>query len=84
MRRGYSASDLVAQLPGNMKAGLFFCWNEPFYRLLYVPLKVLHLVLSNWTPCFVRCIAAVDARCRRKGTSGHLFVCVVKSGGGKA
>lgn len=77
VRRGYSADGLAARLPGSMEAA-FFHWNEPFYRLLYMPLKALDRVFSTWSPRFVRWLAAVDAHFR-EGESGHLFAQVVKS-----
>jgi len=78
VRQGYSASDLVARLPGNME-GAFFYWNEPVFRVLYLALKALDQVRPAWTPQFIRWIAGLDAR-YRKGESGHLFARVVKLG----
>ena len=77
VRRGYSAPMIEALLPGGVRVD-FWWWNEPVFRVLYVPLIALGQRSPGLAHRLVRCLVAVDARARQ-GQSGHLFARIIKT-----
>ena len=76
VRRGYSAKDIRDKLPLVAKAS-FIYWNAPFFRSLYVPLKLISMVSPGLARVGAQVCAWLDSKFP-KGASGQLFVTVAR------
>jgi SAM-dependent methyltransferase len=71
-RRGFSRAELHALVPADCKITIV-SWNEPFFRRLYLFVKLLSLVSSSLTGWAAATCASLDNRFRA-GDSGRFFV----------
>ncbi|MSQ14922.1 MAG: class I SAM-dependent methyltransferase [Dehalococcoidia bacterium] len=72
VRPGYTAEELTKLLPENMPVTIIQ-WNEPFFRLLYIPIWLLWRLFPPAARLILRLAALLD-QAFPKGTRGHLFL----------
>lgn len=75
VRSGYTPDELLALLPPCMQPTVIE-WNEPFFRLLYLPGRVLWWAFPPAGRLLMRLCAWLDGRFP-SGLSGHLFLRLV-------
>ena len=71
-RRGFSRAELHALVPAGCKITIM-AWNEPFFRRLYLFVKLLSLVSSSLGCRAAAACASLDNHFRA-GDSGRFFV----------
>ena len=76
LRPGYLPEELASKMPSGVEV-TFLTWNEPLFRLLYVPVRAIWSIsplLGRW---FLRGISHIDSMFTQ-GLSGHVFAIVTK------
>lgn len=71
-RPGYDLGALLALFPAGLAIEVHR-WDEPWYRALYLPLRVLTWLAPPLAPAALGAVAAADAR-TAEGDRGHYFV----------
>ena len=81
VRTGYAQEGLLSILrpfiSRNEVQVDFFLWNEPFFRMFYLPLKLIYAFSPELAFGLIRRLVHIDSR-YAVGRSGHLFMRVVK------
>jgi len=72
VRPGYSATDIHCLFPQECEITKY-CWNEPFFRRLYFPLRALWAMVPALARRLLRVVLILDSRFA-DGKSGHLFI----------
>ncbi len=72
VRPGYTPDELIGLLPEGMQVTILQ-WNEPFFRLFYLPNWILWRVFPPVAKLLLSLAAWLD-RPFSKGLSGHLFL----------
>ncbi|MBI4497800.1 MAG: methyltransferase domain-containing protein [Chloroflexi bacterium] len=76
VRPGYAADDLAALFGAGVVVEAVE-WNEPVFRLLYFPVRLLWRPLPGLARLLLRVAARLDAHLQR-GQKGHLFARIVR------
>jgi SAM-dependent methyltransferase len=77
LRVGYSPSQIRQRLPAGLNATVLE-WNEPLFRFLWAPLRVLWWLVPPLARSLVSWVAREDGR-RRAGMEGHYVVRVCRT-----
>jgi SAM-dependent methyltransferase len=77
VRRGYTMPELECKLPASL-TGEFLSWNEPAFRLFYMPLKSLHQLEPLLALRLAEKAYAWDSK-HIKGEQGHWLACLQKT-----
>jgi len=73
VRRGYSVEALERKLPPGVEVEAIFYWNEPFFRVACVALRLIWIALHPLARWLAGCCAQLD-NLARDGTAGHIFL----------
>ncbi|MBM2827351.1 MAG: Methyltransferase type 11, partial [Dehalococcoidia bacterium] len=76
VRPGYLPEELASKLSSGVDV-TFLTWNEPLFRLFYLPARVLWAISPIAGRWFLWVIAGLDAMFTQ-GISGHVFAIVTK------
>lgn len=76
VRPGYLPNEIMAILPEGVTMEVYL-WNEPLYRFLYFPLRLLWALLPALVRPVLRGMAWADAL-RASGLSGHLYLRITR------
>jgi len=76
VRPGYTGQQLF-ELVGGQGTVTIRYWNEPVFRLAYLPLRLLWVLFPGVVKWLLRCIVALDALWT-DGTSGHIYARIEK------
>ena len=72
LRIGYTQSQIHDLFPEDIEVNIF-TWNAPFWRYLYLPLRLLHVILPNVTTYILKQIVTWDANFKQ-GVKGYLII----------